>query len=41
MPNPYVGPRAFQRGEPLYGRQREVRALLRLLTAEQIGRAHV
>ena len=34
--NPYVGPRAFQRGESLYGRDREVRELLDLLIAERI-----
>ncbi len=35
-PNPYVGPRAFQRGERLYGRQREVLELVDLLIAERI-----
>jgi len=35
-PNPYVGPRAFQTGEKLYGRDREVRELLDLLIAERI-----
>lgn len=35
-PNPYVGPRAFTRGETLYGRDREVRRLLNLLIAERI-----
>lgn len=35
-PNPYVGPRAFMRGETLYGRDREVRRLLNLLIAERI-----
>jgi len=34
--NPYVGPRAFQRGEVLYGRDREVMELLDLLIAERI-----
>ena len=34
--NPYVGPRAFQRGERLYGRDREVMELLDLLIAERI-----
>ena len=34
--NPYVGPRAFQTGERLYGRDREVRELLDLLIAERI-----
>jgi hypothetical protein len=35
-PNPYVGPRAFQYGEKLYGRDREVIDLLDLLIAERI-----
>ncbi|MBN2392958.1 MAG: hypothetical protein JXR84_19665 [Anaerolineae bacterium] len=35
-PNPYVGPRAFQHGETLYGRDREVMDLLDLLIAERI-----
>lgn len=35
-PNPYVGPRAFQRGERLYGRRREVLELVDLLIAERI-----
>ncbi|MCK4897878.1 MAG: hypothetical protein KAS38_03840 [Anaerolineales bacterium] len=34
--NPYVGPRAFQTGEKLYGRDRELRELLDLLIAERI-----
>ncbi|NTU81203.1 MAG: hypothetical protein HGA45_17780 [Chloroflexales bacterium] len=33
---PYVGPRAFERGEPLFGRERELRDLLALLIAERI-----
>ena len=36
LPNPYVGPRAFKFGEKLYGREREVIALLDLLIAERI-----
>jgi Flp pilus assembly protein TadG len=35
-PNPYVGPRAFQRGEALFGRDHEVLRLLDLLLAERI-----
>lgn len=35
-PNPYPGPRSFQRGERLYGRERETAALLDLLIAERI-----
>jgi len=35
-PNPYPGPRAFQRDESLYGRDREVMELLDLLIAERI-----
>lgn len=38
--NPYVGPRAFQRGETLYGRDREVMDLLDLLIAERIILLH-
>ena len=34
--NPYVGPRAFTRGETLYGRDREVLDLLDLVIAERI-----
>ncbi|WNG60069.1 PQQ-binding-like beta-propeller repeat protein [Archangium gephyra] len=34
--NPFVGPRAFQQGEPLFGRDREVQQLLDLLIAERI-----
>lgn len=35
-PNPYVGPRSFQTGETLYGRERETLELLDLLIAERI-----
>ena len=35
-PNPYPGPRSFQRGEQLYGRERETAELLDLLIAERI-----
>src|SRR5215203_4651685 len=35
-PNPYVGPRAFRTGEPLFGRTREVRELTELLIAERV-----
>lgn len=34
--NPYVGPRPFQRGNRLYGRDREIRELLNLLIAQRI-----
>jgi hypothetical protein len=34
--NPYVGPRAFARGETLYGRDREAKKLLDILIAERI-----
>ena len=37
-PNPYPGPRSFQRGEKLYGRGRETAELLDLLIAERIVR---
>jgi WD40 repeat protein len=36
MKNPYVGARAIQKGEALYGRDREVEELLDLLMAERI-----
>ena len=35
-PTPYPGPRSFQRGEALYGRERETAELLDLLIAERI-----
>src|SRR5438128_6507247 len=35
-PNPYIGPRSFQTGETLYGRERETQDLLGLLIAERI-----
>jgi WD40 repeat protein len=38
--NPYVGPRAFQPGETLYGRDREVLELLDLILAERIVLLH-
>jgi WD40 repeat protein len=38
--NPYVGPRAFQYGERIYGRNREVLDLLDLLIAERITLLH-
>jgi tetratricopeptide (TPR) repeat protein len=34
--NPYPGPRSFEVGETLYGRERETRQLLNLLIAERI-----
>ena len=39
-PNPYVGPRSFQPGEPFFGRDREVRSLAALLVAERIILLH-
>lgn len=39
-PCPYVGPRAFVTGEPLYGRDREVQDLLDLVIAERIVVVH-
>jgi WD40 repeat protein len=39
-PNPYVGPRAFQTGEKLYGRDLESRQLLDLLKSERIVLLH-
>lgn len=38
--NPYVGPRSFQTGERLYGRDRETRDLTALLVAERIVLLH-
>ncbi len=38
--NPYIGPRSFQTGEAIYGRNREVRELLGLLIAERIVLLH-
>ncbi|RNC67546.1 MAG: hypothetical protein ED859_14220 [Desulfuromonadales bacterium] len=35
-PNPYVGPRSFNYGEKIFGREREERELLELLIAERI-----
>ena len=40
LPNPYVGPRPFETGEQLYGRDRETRELLDLLIAERIVLLH-
>jgi WD40 repeat protein len=39
-PNPYIGPRSFQTGEVLYGRDRETQDLLGLLIAERIVLLH-
>ncbi len=39
-PNPYVGPRSFETGEALYGRDRELRTLSALLIAERIVLLH-
>jgi WD40 repeat protein len=39
-PNPYVGPRPFETGEPLFGRDRELRELLYLLSGERIVLLH-
>ena len=38
--NPYVGPRPFQRGEPLYGREREAAKLADLLIAGRVVLLH-
>ena len=35
-PNPYIGPRPFQQGEPLYGRTREVQEVRNLLISERL-----
>jgi WD40 repeat protein len=36
LANPYVGPRAFEQNETLYGRDHEIRSLLSTLIAERI-----
>ncbi len=38
--NPYIGPRAFQPGEQIYGRDVETRKLVNLLSAERIVLLH-
>ncbi|MGZ3460907.1 MAG: ATP-binding protein, partial [Archangium sp.] len=38
--NPYVGPRAFRQGEPIFGRDREAQQLLELLIADRIVLLH-
>lgn len=38
--NPYVGPRAFNRGERIFGRDREVRQLFQMLAARRIALLH-
>jgi WD40 repeat protein len=40
LANPYVGPRALDANEPLFGRDREARELLYLLIAERIVLLH-
>lgn len=40
LPNPYVGPRAYEAHEILYGRDREIRQLAALLVAERIVLLH-
>ncbi len=39
-PNPYIGPRSFEQGELLYGRDTETRKLANLLGAERIVLLH-
>lgn len=39
-PNPYIGPRSFQTGEHLYGRDKEVETLIDLLISERIVLLH-
>ena len=39
-PNPYVGPRAFEINETLYGRERELRQLGALLISERLVLLH-
>lgn len=38
--NPYVGPRSFQKGEPIFGRDRELNQLFQLLLARRIILLH-
>jgi WD40 repeat protein len=38
--NPYVGPRSFETGDPLYGREKELNQLASLLIAERIVLLH-
>jgi hypothetical protein len=38
--NPYVGPRAFNKGERIFGRDREVRQLFQMLAARRIVLLH-
>src|SRR5688572_29886531 len=38
--NPFVGPRPIEKGEPFFGREREVRELADLLVAERIVLLH-
>jgi hypothetical protein len=40
LPNPYVGPRPFQAGEILYGREWELLQLRDLLIAKRIVLLH-
>jgi hypothetical protein len=40
QPNPYVGPRPFRPGEPLYGRDHEADQLADLLIAKRIVVLH-
>ena len=39
-PNPYIGPRAFQMGERIYGREREASQLANLIIAERVVLLH-
>ena len=39
-PNPFPGPRPFERGERIYGRDKEIRELRFLLQAERIVLFH-
>lgn len=38
--NPYVGPRSFQKGEQLYGRERELQTLFYLLSVDRVVLFH-
>lgn len=40
LENPFVGPRSIPTGKPLFGRDREVRDLFRVLVADRIVLLH-
>ena len=40
LPNPFVGPRPIERGQPIFGRDQEIDQLYYLLSAERIVLFH-